>query len=54
MDQHHTGPGRKSKSGEKFDIEVLRNEYRNMQANRSAFAHDSDLVSNVCCFLFVD
>ena len=26
------------------DIEVLRKEYRNMQANRNAFAHESDLV----------
>ena len=27
------------------DIEVLRKEYRNMQANRNAFAHESDMVS---------
>lgn len=26
------------------DLEVLRKEYRNMQANRNAFAHESDLV----------
>ena len=32
-------------AGENVDIEVLRKEYRNMQATRSAFAHESDLVS---------
>lgn len=29
------------------DIDILRKEYRNMQANRNAFAHESDLVSRV-------
>ena len=27
------------------DLEILRKEYRNMQANRNAFAHESDMVS---------
>ena len=26
------------------DLEILRKEYRNMQANRNAFAHESDMV----------
>jgi len=34
----------KRESNENVDIEVLRKEYRNMQANRNAFAHESDLV----------
>lgn len=38
--------GRSRESNENVDIEVLRKEYRNMQANRNAFAHESDLVSN--------
>jgi hypothetical protein len=29
------------------DVDILRKEYRNMQANRNAFAHESDLVSHV-------
>ena len=33
----------------KEDIDILRKEYRNMQANRNAFAHESDLVSHVPC-----
>lgn len=36
----------KRESNENVDIEVLRKEYRNMQANRNAFAHESDLVRN--------
>jgi len=45
MDPHE---GRKisRESNDNVDIEVLRKEYRNMQANRNAFAHESDLVSN--------
>ncbi|KAL7513626.1 hypothetical protein ACHAXN_012997 [Cyclotella atomus] len=35
---------RSRESNENVDIEVLRKEYRNMQANRNAFAHESDLV----------
>jgi hypothetical protein len=27
------------------DLDILRKEYRNMQANRNAFAHESDRVS---------
>ena len=27
------------------DLEILRKEYRNMQANRNAFAHESDTVN---------
>ncbi len=29
---------------EDADAEVLRKEYRNMQANRNAFAHESEMV----------
>ncbi|KAL7531649.1 hypothetical protein ACHAXR_004153 [Thalassiosira sp. AJA248-18] len=36
--------GKSNDEGEDEDIEVLRKEYRNMQANRNAFAHESDLV----------
>ena len=43
----HKGRGGKSRESENVDIEVLRKEYRNMQANRNAFAHESDLVSNL-------
>ena len=28
------------------DLEILRKEYRNMQANRNAFAHESDMVKD--------
>jgi hypothetical protein len=38
---------RSRESNENVDIEVLRKEYRNMQANRNAFAHESDLVRSV-------
>lgn len=41
------GRGGKSRESENVDIEVLRKEYRNMQANRNAFAHESDLVSDL-------
>jgi len=48
LDQRHAGRGEKSKdTGENVDTEVLRKEYRNMQANRSAFANESDLVGIV-------
>jgi len=36
-----------NETGENVDIEVLRKEYRNMQANRNAFAQESDLVRQV-------
>lgn len=41
------GGSRSRESDENVDIEVLRKEYRNMQANRNAFAHESDLVRSV-------
>jgi hypothetical protein len=48
VDRRHKGRGKKNKdTGENVDIEVLRKEYRNMQANRSAFANESDLVGIV-------
>lgn len=43
--QHQQRRDEKGKDGgDNVDIEVLRKEYRNMQANRNAFAHESDLV----------
>lgn len=41
------GGSRSRESDENVDIEILRKEYRNMQANRNAFAHESDLVRSV-------
>ena len=38
--------GRSNDEANDEDIEVLRKEYRNMQANRNAFAHESEMVSN--------
>jgi len=41
------------------DLEILRKEYRNMQANRNAFAHESDMVrlfftyNSNCTMLFI-
>lgn len=43
--------GKGKDEGDNEDIEVLRKEYRNMQANRNAFAHESDLVSKNTEFL---
>lgn len=38
-----------NKNDAEDDLDILRKEYRNMQANRNAFAHESDRVSG--CFI---
>ena len=46
MPSHNDKGGRDGDESNE-DIDILRKEYRNMQANRNAFAHESDLVSHV-------
>ena len=44
MDNRLRRNDKSNDDGENVDIDLLRKEYRNMQANRNAFAHESDLV----------
>ncbi|KAL9182288.1 hypothetical protein ACHAXT_012940 [Thalassiosira profunda] len=46
MSRQRSSRGKGNDGGEEddVDIEILRKEYRNMQANRNAFAHESELV----------